>query len=105
MIGHVPVLLHACINGLNIIENGIYVDATYGGGGHSVEILNQLGDNGRLVAFDSDRAATDRLIDDKRLLFIGENFRYINQSRWNIGRFRSFFFSIGFSDKGLFKQV
>ena len=74
---HNPVLLAESVEGLNIIEDGIYVDATYGGGGHSREILSRLGENGQLIAFDQDFDSKANLIDDNRLLFINENFMYL----------------------------
>lgn len=73
---HVPVLLDESIGGLNIIPGGTYVDATFGSGGHSVEILNRLL-QGKLIAFDQDEDATRNLVDDSRLVFAGHNFRYI----------------------------
>ena len=74
---HRPVLLVETVNGLNIHSNGIYVDVTFGGGGHSREILERLGENGRLIAFDQDRDALRNTIDDPRFLLINENFRYL----------------------------
>jgi len=74
---HNPVLLAESVDGLNIIEDGIYVDATYGGGGHSREILSRLGEKGQLIAFDQDFDSKANLIDDNRLLFINENFMYL----------------------------
>ena len=74
---HNPVLLAESIGGLNIIEDGIYVDATYGGGGHSREILSRLGKKGQLIVFDQDFDSKANLIDDNRLLFINENFMYL----------------------------
>ena len=73
---HRPVLLQACIDGLSIKAGGVYVDVTYGGGGHSALILENL-ENGKLVAFDQDPDAADNLPDDERLLFINQNFRYM----------------------------
>ncbi len=73
---HTPVLLQESIDGLNIKPNGIYVDVTFGGGGHSKEIISKL-TTGKLVAFDQDKAAIDNLIDDKRFLFVRSNYRYI----------------------------
>jgi len=73
---HTPVLLKESIDGLNINSNGIYVDVTFGGGGHSKEILNKL-EKGKLVAFDQDKATIDNAIDDKNFLFIRSNYRYI----------------------------
>lgn len=72
---HNPVLLQETVNGLNIKPNGIYVDVTFGGGGHSREIMNRLGVNGRLIAFDQDEDALQNTIDDERFLLINENFR------------------------------
>jgi 16S rRNA (cytosine1402-N4)-methyltransferase len=74
---HNPVLLAESVEGLSIIEDGIYVDATYGGGGHSREILSRLGEKGQLIAFDQDFDSKANLIDDNRLLFINENFMYL----------------------------
>lgn len=73
---HNPVLLEETVNGLNIKEDGVYVDVTFGGGGHSREILKQLGNHGRLIAFDQDQDALLNTIDDSRFLLINENFRY-----------------------------
>lgn len=76
---HLPVMLDECIKGLEIKKDGVYVDVTFGGGGHSKEILKHLGDNGRLYAFDQDFDAAQNLPDDQRLVFINHNFRYIRQ--------------------------
>ena len=76
---HNPVLLNECIQGLNIKENGVYVDVTFGGGGHSKEILNQLGSDGKLFGFDQDKDAQQNSIDDDRFVLIPENFRYISR--------------------------
>ncbi|MDD7913561.1 16S rRNA (cytosine(1402)-N(4))-methyltransferase RsmH [Polaribacter ponticola] len=76
---HNPVLLHESIDALDIKENGVYVDVTFGGGGHSREILNRLGENGRLFAFDQDPDALGNVIDDDRFTLIPENFRYITR--------------------------
>jgi 16S rRNA (cytosine1402-N4)-methyltransferase len=73
---HTPVLLHDCIEGLNIIPGGIYVDVTYGGGGHSKEILKSLGE-GKLFAFDQDQDAAVNATGDKRLVFIPGNFSHL----------------------------
>jgi 16S rRNA (cytosine1402-N4)-methyltransferase len=73
---HVPVLLRKSVDALEIKTNGVYVDATYGGGGHSKEILSRLKD-GKLIAFDRDTDATDNLPDDKRLIFVKNNFRFM----------------------------
>jgi 16S rRNA (cytosine1402-N4)-methyltransferase len=74
---HIPALLSETIEGLNIKPDGIYVDVTFGGGGHSREILNQLGSNGRLLGFDQDLDALKNTIDDKRFTFVRSNFRYL----------------------------
>lgn len=76
---HNPVLLKESVDGLAIKENGVYVDVTYGGGGHSREILERLGPEGKLFAFDQDEEALVNKIDDERLVLINENFRYIKQ--------------------------
>jgi 16S rRNA (cytosine1402-N4)-methyltransferase len=76
---HNPVLLKESVNGLQVKENGIYVDVTFGGGGHSREILEHLGPDGRLVAFDQDEEALENSINDDRFTLINENFRYIGQ--------------------------
>ena len=76
---HNPVLLKETVNGLNIKEDGVYVDVTFGGGGHSREILKSLGPNGRLIAFDQDKDAILNTIDDTRFLLINENFRHIKR--------------------------
>lgn len=73
---HIPVLLEESIDGLNIQPDGIYADVTFGGGGHSAEILKRL-DKGRLFAFDQDEDAANNLPEDKRLVFIQGNFRYL----------------------------
>ena len=74
---HVPVLLAESVDALAIKPGGVYVDATFGGGGHSREILSRLGENGRLFAFDQDSEAPAGDISDPRFTFIGQNFRYI----------------------------
>ncbi len=76
---HSPVLLKQSVDGLNISPNGVYVDVTFGGGGHSKEILSRLGENGKLIAFDQDEDALANAIDDPRFLLINENFRYIKR--------------------------
>ncbi len=76
---HNPVLLNETVDGLNIKPNGIYVDVTFGGGGHSKEILNRLGANGKLIAFDQDKDALENAIDDSRFLLINQNFRFLKQ--------------------------
>jgi len=74
---HVPVMLKECIEGLNIDPDGTYVDVTFGGGGHSREILKHLGPKGRLIAFDQDADAQRNIIDDERFVFVDQNFRYL----------------------------
>lgn len=76
---HNPVLLKETVDGLNIKPDGVYVDVTFGGGGHSREIMSRLGENGRLVAFDQDEDALRNAIDDPRFLLINENFRNIKR--------------------------
>ena len=76
---HRPVLLTETVEGLNIQPNGVYVDVTFGGGGHSREILQRLGEDGRLIAFDQDEDALQNTIDDPRFLLIHENFRYLKR--------------------------
>ena len=76
---HNPVLLKECIEGLNINPDGIYVDVTFGGGGHSKEILKRLGPNGRLFGFDQDEDALANALDDQRFTLINENFRFIKR--------------------------
>ncbi len=76
---HLPVLLPEAISYLNIQTDGVYVDCTFGGGGHSKAILENLGGEGRLIAFDQDADAVRNLPDDKRLLFIPHNFRHIKR--------------------------
>lgn len=76
---HLPVMLSECMQGLNIREDGVYVDVTFGGGGHSAEILKHLGEHGRLYAFDQDADAVRNLPDDERLVFINHNFRYLRE--------------------------
>ena len=75
---HIPALLHESVDGLNIQPNGTYVDVTFGGGGHSKEILSRLGDGGRLYGFDQDKEAYRNVLDDKRFVFVRSNFRYLN---------------------------
>ncbi|MBR7053703.1 MAG: 16S rRNA (cytosine(1402)-N(4))-methyltransferase RsmH [Prevotella sp.] len=77
---HTPVMLEESMRGLDIKLQGIYVDATFGGGGHSKELLSRLGDGGRLFAFDQDSDARGNLPSDPRLTFVQSNFRYL--SNW-----------------------
>lgn len=76
---HNPVLLKETVDGLNIREDGVYVDVTFGGGGHSKEILKRLGTKGKLFAFDQDADALENTIHDDRFTLIHENFRYIKR--------------------------
>ena len=76
---HNPVLLKASVDGLNIKPDGIYVDVTFGGGGHSKEILSRLGPNGKLFAFDQDEDALANALDDERFTLINENFRFLKR--------------------------
>lgn len=76
---HNPVLLKETVDGLNIRPDGIYVDVTFGGGGHSREIMSRLGENGKLFAFDQDLDALKNAIDDDRFMLINENFRFIKR--------------------------
>lgn len=76
---HKPVLLKESVDGLEIKQDGVYVDVTFGGGGHSRAILDRLGANGKLLAFDQDEAALANAIEDERFTLINENFRYLRQ--------------------------
>lgn len=76
---HNPVLLKEAVDGLNVNPDGVYVDVTFGGGGHSKEILKRLGDKGKLFAFDQDQDALKNTIDDDRFTLINENFRYVKR--------------------------
>ncbi len=77
---HVPVMLHECMEGLAIKPDGVYVDVTFGGGGHSKEILKHLGPSGRLIAFDQDPDALRNKIDDERFVLVHQNFRFLKNS-------------------------
>lgn len=74
---HIPVLLMPSIDGMNIRPDGIYVDMTFGGGGHSREILSRLGDGGRLLSFDQDEDAERNIVDNPHFTFVRSNFRYL----------------------------
>ncbi len=76
---HNPVLLKESVDGLNIKPNGVYVDVTFGGGGHSKEILSRLNEQGKLFAFDQDEDAKRNIIDDERFTLIPQNFRFIKR--------------------------
>jgi len=77
---HVPVMLQPCIDGLNINPDGVYVDVTFGGGGHSKEILKHLGPKGRLIAFDQDPDAQANIPADDRFIFIDQNFGFLKNN-------------------------
>ena len=74
---HQPALLHESIEGLSINPSGIYADVTFGGGGHSREILEKLNTDGRLIAFDQDEDSLTNALDDERFTLVNENFRYL----------------------------
>lgn len=75
---HVPVMLNECLEGLNISPDGIYVDVTFGGGGHSSNIVKLLNENGHLYGFDQDSDSEKNIIDDDRFTFVRSNFRYLS---------------------------
>ena len=75
---HVPVLLQESVDGLDIKPDGVYVDVTFGGGGHSREILSRLGKNGHLYSFDQDEDAEKNILNDSRFTFVRSNFRYLH---------------------------
>ncbi len=77
---HIPVMLKESVDGLAINPDGVYVDVTFGGGGHSREILSRLGDNGHLFSFDQDADAENNIVDDPRFTFVHSNFRWL--SNW-----------------------
>ncbi|MDB5228100.1 MAG: rRNA ((1402)-N(4))-methyltransferase RsmH [Bacteroidota bacterium] len=76
---HIPVMLDECIDGLQIKADGIYVDVTFGGGGHSKKILERLGEKGKLLAFDVDKDAAKNKIDDPRFILIQANYRHLKR--------------------------
>ena len=76
---HNPVLLEACLEGLALKESGIYVDVTFGGGGHTKAILDAIGGDGKLIAFDQDEDAIENSWEDERLIFIHQNFTYLHR--------------------------
>ncbi|HTH31581.1 MAG TPA: 16S rRNA (cytosine(1402)-N(4))-methyltransferase RsmH [Lacibacter sp.] len=76
---HIPVMLTEAVDALNIDPDGVYVDCTFGGGGHSREILKRLGKNGILVAFDQDPDAKRNLPDDERIVFVPHNFKHLGR--------------------------
>ena len=74
---HVPVLLMPSVDGMNIRPDGTYVDVTFGGGGHSREILSRLGDGGRLLGFDQDEDAEQNIVDNPHFIFVRSNSRLL----------------------------
>ena len=80
---HIPVMLKESVEAMNIVPGGIYVDVTFGGGGHSREILSRMDETAHLYAFDQDADAESNIIDDKRFTFVRSNFRYL----WNFMRY------------------
>ena len=82
---HRPVLLRESVDGLAVRADGVYVDVTFGGGGHSREILSRLGPEGRLIAFDQDEDALANAPQDDRFLLVNENFRYLKTGFGHIG--------------------
>ena len=82
---HLPVLLKESINGLKIDDEGIYVDATFGGGGHSLEILKSLSKKGRLVSFDQDPDSINNSYEESNFYFVNENFKYMKRFLRNLG--------------------
>jgi len=82
---HLPVLLKESINGLKIVDEGIYVDATFGGGGHSLEILKSLSKKGRLVSFDQDPDSTNNSFEETNFYLVNENFKYMKRFLKNLG--------------------
>ena len=82
---HLPVLLKESINGLKIDDEGIYVDATFGGGGHSLEILRSLSKKGRLISFDQDPDSINNSYEESNFYFVNENFKYMKRFLKNLG--------------------
>lgn len=77
---HIPVMLNECIDALEIIPDGVYVDVTFGGGGHSREIIKKLGNNGRLIGFDQDPDALQNTLSDGRFSLVHQNFRFLKNN-------------------------
>jgi len=100
---HAPVMLTQCIDGLNIKPNGVYVDVTYGGGGHSRAILDQLDESGSLLVFDQDADAMANRIDDPRLIFCDANFAYLSNfcSYYNLPQIDGLLADLGVSSHHL----
>ena len=76
---HIPVLYNECLKALDIKPDGVYVDCTFGGGGHSKGILQQLGAKGKLIAFDQDADAANNIVEDERFVFVPNNFKYLQR--------------------------
>ncbi|MEC8637465.1 MAG: 16S rRNA (cytosine(1402)-N(4))-methyltransferase RsmH [Bacteroidota bacterium] len=76
---HKPVLLNACIEGLALKKSGTYVDVTFGGGGHTKAILDSIGSGGKVIAFDQDEDAIENSLDDDRLIFVHQNFSFLQR--------------------------
>ncbi|MDR0364492.1 MAG: 16S rRNA (cytosine(1402)-N(4))-methyltransferase RsmH [Bacteroidales bacterium] len=100
---HTPVMLRECLEGLNIKPEGIYVDVTYGGGGHARGILEHLDKKGRLIAFDQDEDALQNKIDDDRLTLIHQNFSYVKNfcKLYGYGKVNGIFADLGVSSHQL----
>ena len=98
---HVPVMLHESVEGLNINPDGTYLDMTFGGGGHSREIIKHLSAKGRLIAFDQDKEAFENSIDDSRFTLIHSNFRFFRNflKYHKIGRVDGILADLGVSSK------
>jgi len=96
---HIPVMPYECIEGLNLHSAAVAVDVTFGGGGHSRLILDELGEEGRLFAFDQDKDAAENVIDDRRFFFIRHNFRYVKNflHYYGVSQVDSFFADYGVS--------
>ena len=77
---HKPVMLQETVNSLEIKKNGIYIDLTFGGGGHSKEILQRINNDGRVIAFDHDQSAINNIIHDSRFMLLKQNFIYLKQN-------------------------
>ena len=78
---HTPVMLHEAVEGMAIRPDGVYVDCTFGGGGHSREILKKLNEKGILVVFDQDEDARKNVPDDTRIIFVSQNFRHLQRTK------------------------
>ena len=82
---HLPVLLGESINGLKVYPQGVYVDATFGGGGHSYEILKNLSNEGSLISFDQDPDSFNNTFDENNFYFVNENFKHMKRFLKNLG--------------------